>query len=647
MKGRAIYAAFVLTLLASYGYVFFEWLFLVTQRGFMASFGHQSQATALAITPLVLLLPSACLTVVLAIAEPLAGQRTRMMSVGPSAVILSSLVLLLFDNFTYTVLGAGIVTIGPLARFFYIPVLLALPLVIGRRLAKVATTWSNEGVPRPLTLCAALLVVCSLGACAMRLADGRLDDHGTTGTGTGNAFRPWNVLLVTIDGIEARRTSAYGYARQTTPFLDEFRHRALVFENAFSNAGRTTGSITAILTSKPPSVTKVLFPPHILTGNDAFQHLPGELRRAGYETHQFSVRYYADGPDLNMRESFDYANGREFESDRWRALRRRFPAELYFAERLWERVTERLLYLVGVRAEVNHSRLVQLPTSIYGDQSDRQRVDGAVNAAQNARRPFFIHVHLMGTHCCGYSIRRHVFSQEGRTEGADVFDDALLQADEEVRRLIAALERIGRLRDTVIVITSDHTATWGTRERVPLLLYSPDLRTPEEQQANVQLIDIAPTILDTVGLPQPSWMYGSSLLRQEERPQYIESIGEIEKEVVGANWERISKLRDPSPPRYGLSVIGAVTCDKWLEVDVNTRQLRTGLVDGHTAPCAADQLPTPAAIARELLVTLQKRGFDVPALGDGLPTNSSTPVPTDWIESPQRRSSHSGALTQP
>jgi hypothetical protein len=635
MKRRAALGGLIITVLAVYTYVLFEWLFLVTQRGFMVSFDGMTRATALAVTPLALLLPSLAFLAVLILIQQIWPADGRPAGLGavtvvlPAAAILTALVILLIDNFTYTVFRIGIVTAGPYARFLYIPLLAGVFAAMARTLNRTRQRWTRDGIPVWLMVLPLVLVAGSAGAGVARLA-ARVEALDVRQAAT--PARPWNVLLVTIDGVEARRMSAYGYERPTTPFIDRFRQRALVFENAFSNAGRTTGSITSILSSKPPSLTKVIFPPHILTRRDAFEHLPGELRRAGYETYQFSVRYYADGPDLNMRESFDHANGRDVFPDRSKRIGRVFPGELYFAERLWERISERMLYVAGVRPMVNHFKLIQLPTSIYGDQSDRERVDAAASAARHASRPFFIHVHLMGTHCCGFTIRRRVYSKGSNPERADLLDDALIQADGEVERLISRLEEQGRLRDTMVIITSDHSANWGTQERVPLLIYLPDDRSPEVETANVQLIDLGPTILDAVGLTVPPWMHGRSLLREAQAPAYIESIGEVEKEVVDADWERISRLRDPSPPRYGLSTIGAVVCDKWLEVNLNTGRMRTGTVDGHTAPCPAELLPGPGAVGMEMLLDLQRRGFELPIDRDDISAQYHSIGASGWAE---------------
>ena len=357
-----------------------------------------------------------------------------------------------------------------------------------------------------------------------------------------------------------------------------------MFENAFANAGRTTGSLTAILTSKPASETKVIFPPHILTGHDAFEHLPGLLKEAGYRSFQFSVRYYADAADLNMQGGFDQANGRALAGPPGSFLRH-FPAERYFADRVGERLSERLLYVFGIRPIVNYYRLIQLPTSIYGEHSDRERIARTLEAIDQDDGPFFGHVHLMGTHCCGYRISRRVFSHGSGSPRSDIGDDAMLQADGEVEGLLAGLVKRGRLDDTLVIITSDHTAGWGTRERLPLLVRLPGPERHEAIARNVELLDIAPTVLDVVGLPKPSWMRGSSLLASGAGQKVIESVSEIEREVLEANWERISRLQNPSPPMYGLSTVGAVVCDKWLRIELKSGDVTTGLVEGHTAPC--------------------------------------------------------------
>jgi hypothetical protein len=428
---------------------------------------------------------------------------------------------------------------------------------------------------------------------------------------TQGATRRPNVLLVTLDGVEARRMSAYGYARDTTPFLKIFGARAIVFENAFANAGRTTGSLTSLFTSKAATTTKVIFPPHILAGVSSFEHLPGVLKQLGYRSFQYSVRYYADAPDLSLQGSFDEANGRRVATPG--PLGRRFASERYFAIRVYERISERLLYIFGVRPIVNHYRLIQLPTSIYGEHSDAERVDRALETIRRADAPFFGHVHLMGTHCCGYRIRRRVFSAGRNRTRTDLEDDAIRQADGEVARLIAGLEALGRLEDTLVIITSDHTLRWGTFQRLPLIVRLPGADRHEVVKENVELVDVAPTVLDVLGVRTPSWMEGATLFARREGWNVIESVSEIERERMEADWERISRLTDPSAPLYGLTTVGAVICDRWLRIDIRSGNIRSGRVGGHTAPCDVNELPPPSAIGLKVLRDLESQGFELPA----------------------------------
>ena len=98
--------------------------------------------------------------------------------------------------------------------------------------------------------------------------------------------------------------------------------------------------------------------------------------------------------------------------------------------------------------------------------------------------------------------------------------------DENVGRMLTALEESGQRENTVVIFTSDHGHMTGDHGlvnkgcrfyeglvRVPLILSSPgrfqsDLRS----DALVELVDIAPTLLELAGLQAPDGMHGRSLL---------------------------------------------------------------------------------------------------------------------------------------
>jgi arylsulfatase A-like enzyme len=112
--------------------------------------------------------------------------------------------------------------------------------------------------------------------------------------------------------------------------------------------------------------------------------------------------------------------------------------------------------------------------------------------------------------------------------------------DAQVGRLLAALEATGQRDDTLVIFMSDHGEMLGDHGiylkgpyfyepavHVPLLLALPRSATGEQQpvprsRALVELVDLAPTLLDAAGLPRHPGMQGRSLwplLRGEAAPE--------------------------------------------------------------------------------------------------------------------------------
>lgn len=98
--------------------------------------------------------------------------------------------------------------------------------------------------------------------------------------------------------------------------------------------------------------------------------------------------------------------------------------------------------------------------------------------------------------------------------------------DENVGRLLAALEESGQRENTLVIFMSDHghmigdhgLANKGCRfyeglVRVPLIISWPGTFAGDRRSdALVELVDVAPTLLELAGLPVPDGMHGRSLL---------------------------------------------------------------------------------------------------------------------------------------
>jgi arylsulfatase A-like enzyme len=114
----------------------------------------------------------------------------------------------------------------------------------------------------------------------------------------------------------------------------------------------------------------------------------------------------------------------------------------------------------------------------------------------------------------------------------DSYDDCLAYLDGRIGRLLAGLERLGRLEDTVIVVTSDHGEHFGehARDGLPLVghrqsVYQPEVHVPlvivapgrvaagTAVPGAVSLRDLPATVVDLVGLRDGSPFPGRSLVR--------------------------------------------------------------------------------------------------------------------------------------
>jgi len=105
----------------------------------------------------------------------------------------------------------------------------------------------------------------------------------------------------------------------------------------------------------------------------------------------------------------------------------------------------------------------------------------------------------------------------------DRYDDKVRQADSIIRQIFDALGTKHYLDDAIVVVTVDHGEGLGERHwahgwylyhedvQIPMLLYDVPATTYPDLAFATQ-VDIAPTILDRLGLPIPASWEGQSLL---------------------------------------------------------------------------------------------------------------------------------------
>jgi arylsulfatase A-like enzyme len=588
-----------------------EWLFFVTKPSFLSGLTWSERIGVLLASIMPPTLP------LVAVALMLWGLRTLLSGRGewlllflaallPGAT-LAVLMALLFDNFTLTILSTGLRDVSWPHGLWYLAALGVLSVVLAARTAAYSRRAGDTGF-WGLTAVGLMVAAGSLAAfVTARPAQAAADPESSVMTG-----RP-NILLIGGDGLNATHLSVYGYGRRTTPFLEKLAVSSLVAENAFSNAGPTGASLTSIWTGKLATETRVVFPPDILRGQDVFQHLPGILRMRGYRSGLVSIRHYADAFDLNLRGGFDFANGRSLARDETlhRLLLPWGHQTGYFLQTVYDRLYSRGLHLAGIEPmEDPFLEVASQPTSF---RRDRQRLEDLLEFIDDGPQPFFAHVHLLVTHGPTFRPSHRIFS-EGQEQTSnwmlDFYDDAVLDFDAMAAELVEALESRGLLDSTLLILYSDHPRRYRIWDRIPLLIRFPGGQPAGRIRANVQLIDLAPTILDFLNLPRPDWMGGRSLLTDElpsDRPLFGAQQNYAEQER-GETGIRI-KPDAITPPFFTMRYTTMVVCGNWYRLDLVRNRLETGVVDGHTGPCPTSLGPEEARVM--LLEHLRSRGFDV------------------------------------
>jgi choline-sulfatase len=127
--------------------------------------------------------------------------------------------------------------------------------------------------------------------------------RGTAGEWTKEAPK---ILLVTLDTTRADHLSAYGYKRQTSPFLESLAARSVRFANTYTVMPTTDPAHTSMLTCQYPR-THGLVQNGYRRANPEGPSLARWLVENGYETASITSRIGLD-PKQRRIEGFDYTD---------------------------------------------------------------------------------------------------------------------------------------------------------------------------------------------------------------------------------------------------------------------------------------------------------------------------------------------------
>jgi len=596
------------TLLMAFFYVFMEWVFFITKPSFMDVLSLETKLSLPLMTGLAaslpLLLALALIFVLDLLIRPRWPALRRHLYALPAGLVSACLVLILLDNFTYTLFRFGIVTVPDAGRAAY-GLLFAFMVAGFTRYAA-----GPGGAPRRWKNVTALIL-----SLAALLLTGLFWQPVSLTASAGRAVRRPNIILLSTDGLNAANMSVYGYERDTTPFIRQLAAGSLVAMNHFTNAAHSTGSDVSLLTGKLPLVTRVLYPPDTLQGIDSYQHLPGILRRNGYRTVSLGVPYFVDMNTVNFQEAFDAVNCQATPPNPLEERLARFGLSntAYLLDTLQGRIADRIRHIYFIEDMTNPIELVEQPGDAgLDDQLRLECLRADLEQARETGQPLFAHVHLMGTHGPEFVLENQVFSEGEQEEGWDIdfYDDTVLEYDAKVRQVVETLQELGLYDNTILVLSSDHGWRWTISNRLPLIIRFPGGANAGEISESTQNLDIAPTLLDYLGLPKPKWMGGDSLLRPLDPHRLILAVRTNMIEMQGGDW--VLPRERLEPPFYQFSVLYAIQCQNFHTLNLEDLSHQVGRVRGYVNPCLRSELNSTDEIRAKVAQILTRMGYEVP-----------------------------------
>ncbi|CAD6491116.1 MAG: 2,3-bisphosphoglycerate-independent phosphoglycerate mutase [Candidatus Argoarchaeum ethanivorans] len=366
-------------------------------------------------------------------------------------------------------------------------------------------------------------------------------------------MKPKNIILITIDALRADHLGCYGYERDTTPNMDRLANDGILFKKAIANASYTTASITALQTSTYPLIPKEDYVhPSKRIAIAEILNKKGISTIGVHSNPWFSVYNYGKGFSKFV-DPMGLTNAqKEVQKgflDKIKKQSINYIGEDSLAFQMIKKVYNTLIRNKMIPPYAKAEEINNTVISYLKDSSDGFYL---WIHYMDVHEPYIPEKFYFGQEVDNREIKRFMdkimqnqgnVSSEERKILIDLYDNEIRYVDDKIGELLENLESLCDFDKTVLLITADHGQKLGERGyhghggantpvsffeeliHVPLIIWSKskdalmDISESGEFERQVGLIDIAPTILDILGIPKPKAFMGESLLRNPlEKP---------------------------------------------------------------------------------------------------------------------------------
>jgi arylsulfatase A-like enzyme len=335
--------------------------------------------------------------------------------------------------------------------------------------------------------------------------------HANIGCGQTRINVQWegdmNLLICSLDTLRADHLGCIGSERGLSPNLDRIAREGALFTQAYATDIPTQPSHTALFTGQFGIRTGIVshFHPAAYLPEETLW-LPSTMRRNGYVTgavdHLFAmkewfIRGYDDymPPPGRSRSPGSVINGIGLP---W--ITENKDRDFFLFLHFWD------------------AHIPYVPPSPFkeihtGDSVGRVDPDIAAKLEARPSYPLF-----------KQNLYDFLDAMPNLDYIADLYDAEVAYLDFEIGRIFEHLEHEGLLEDTLVVLFGDHgenmtehdawfdhAGLYDSVTHVPLVLWAPGTIPASESDAMVALVDVLPTVLEALGLPEAEGISGRSL----------------------------------------------------------------------------------------------------------------------------------------
>jgi len=341
-----------------------------------------------------------------------------------------------------------------------------------------------------------------------------------------------NLLLVSFDTLRADRLGAYGnheWNATTSPSVDALAARGTLLERCLATRGQTHPSLGALLTGKYPITTGLR--ENALTLLPQHKTLIEHLARAGWVTGVFVANF-------DKQSEFDewVFRGADSKGDGYAGHRKEEAAnESRFQQQWDDRVERAALDFLDARAAGGgassgqpfaawvHFYDIHKP---YNPPPEYARYGLSPDVPEVLRAPGPDSGQALEDYLAEITLTERPVSAAELRRIVGLYDGGVSATDARLGRLLDKLDALGLASSTLVVFTADHGDELFEHERyffhgnsiyqgtlhIPLVIAGAGVPAGVRLPTLVQNIDVAPTVLELLGLPVPADMEGRSLV---------------------------------------------------------------------------------------------------------------------------------------